>query len=288
MKPIHKHPHDKNNFPFHIVYKDKKSPQHELSDHFHEWNEIIYIHSGNGSIFIDQTFYDLKEGDMIIIPTNTIHRVTPEKTNLILSTAIFFSPALIQRAAIGDPFVYLNIFVEAKRTKNYKHTLSPKNSIKLVEYIDQLMKEDQSHHEDRENALLLWLHLILLTIHRNFQEKDTVQSKQSEHAPQWMKDALTYINQHISEELHLQSIAERASISEAHFSRVFKQLIGMNLSNYITVRRILLAKERLLNSHLKIEIIAEQCGFNSMPHFYRTFKKQTTMTPSQFRKNTGS
>lgn len=284
MKPIHKHLHDKSAFPFHMVYKDRKSPQHELPDHFHEWNEIIFIHSGHGNIFIDKTFYDLREGDIIIIPTNTIHRVTPKKSNLILSTAIFFSPTFIQHVTIGDPLTYLNIFAEAKKTNSYKYTLSPKYLIKLEEYIDELMKEEQSQHKDRENALLLWLHLILLTIHRNFQLKNTLQDKESKYVPEWLEDTLTYMNQHISEDLNLQYLAEQASVSEAHFSRVFKQLIGMNVSHYITVKRIHLAKESLTNSNLKISSIAEQCGFNSMPHFYRTFKKITSMTPAEFRK----
>ena len=285
MEPIHKHINDTNTFPFHLVYKDRKSPQHELPDHLHEWNEIIFIHSGKGSIFIDQTFYDLQEGDIIIIPTNTIHRVIPEKANLISSTAIFFSPAFIQHVAIGDPFIYLNIFDQSKKTKNYKYTLLPKFNIKFVEYIDQLMNEERSQNEDKQSALLLWLHLILLTIHRNSQQNNIIQGKQSKQGPEWMKDILTYINQHISEDLNLQFIAQYAAVSEAHFSRVFKQLIGMNVSKYITVKRILLAKELLINSDIKISTIAEQCGFNSMPHFYRTFKKQTSMTPSQLRKN---
>src|SRR5690625_4255911 len=164
MDPIRKQLIDKHSFPFHLVYKDRKSPQHELPDHLHEWNEIIFVYSGRGSIFIDQTFYDLQAGDIIIIPTNTIHRVIPEKSNLISSTAIFFSPTFIQHTSIGDPSVYLNIFGESKRTKNYKYTLSPNHLIELEVYIDQLMKEEQSQNEHKQNALQLWLQLILLMI----------------------------------------------------------------------------------------------------------------------------
>src|SRR5699024_6641287 len=120
-----------------------------------------------------------------------------EKNNLILSTAIFFSPTFIQHPAIGDPLIYLNIFAVAKKKINYKYTLSPKYLMRLEEYIDQLINEAQSQHEDREHALLLWLHLILLTIHRNSQQKSTHQGKESKHGPEWLEDALTYINQHI-------------------------------------------------------------------------------------------
>lgn len=91
MKPVRKHFNHESSFPFYLVYKDRKSPQLELPDHMHEWNEIIFVYSGKGTIFIDQTFYDIEKGDVIIIPTDTIHRVIPEKTNLISSTAIFFA-----------------------------------------------------------------------------------------------------------------------------------------------------------------------------------------------------
>lgn len=286
MKAIQKHLDDQSEFPIHMVYKDKKSPQHELPDHFHEWNEIIFIHSGHGTIFIDQTFYELKEGDIILVPTNTIHRVIPRKNHLILSTAIFFCPAYIRQISIGDSFQYLSIFTKAKRTQNYKYTLLPEYLVQLDHFFNQLMKEKQSQHEDRENGILLWLHLILLTIHRNLNQKRTHQHEQSMHEPDWIKQSLTLINQHISDDLDLQYIAETVSVSEAHLSRVFKQLIGMTVSNYIMVRRIHLAKDLLVSSNMKIATIAEQCGFNSLPHFYRTFKKETSMTPTEYRKKT--
>src|SRR5699024_11536021 len=105
------------------------------------WNEIICFYSCRGIIFILQTFYDLQAGDIIIIPTNTIHRVIPEKSNLISSTAIFFSPTFIQHTSIGDPSVYLNIFGESKKTKNYKYTLFIKNLIEFKIYFDLLINE---------------------------------------------------------------------------------------------------------------------------------------------------
>ncbi|MNC52658.1 Bifunctional transcriptional activator/DNA repair enzyme AdaA [compost metagenome] len=58
----------------------------------------------------------------------------------------------------------------------------------------------------------------------------------------------------------------------------------MNATDYISTKRIFAAKDGLLQSNDKIEQIAMACGFESMPHFYRTFKKYTDMTPAAYRK----
>src|SRR5690625_1771594 len=104
--------------------------------------------------------------------------------------------------------------------------------------------------------------------------------------PNWIKQTLTLIDEHISDDLDLQYIAETVSFYEGHFSQVFNLLVGMTVSTYIMVKRIHLAKDLLVNSNMKIATIAEQCGFNSLPHFYRTIKKETSMTPTEYRKKT--
>src|SRR5699024_7900186 len=177
-------------------------------------------------------------------------------------------PAFIQQTAVGSSLDYLNIFNDVKKSKNYKHTLSPTYLIKVEEYIDQLMKENQSQNDDKENALLLWLHLTLLTIFRNFQQSRPTQYKQHRHEPDWLRKALTLINQHISGDLHLQYIAEKVSVSEAHLSRAFKQLVGMTVSNYIIVKRIHLAKDKLINSNLKVSSIDDNFILYIIIHFY--------------------
>ncbi|MGE8081255.1 AraC family transcriptional regulator [Peribacillus loiseleuriae] len=283
MLPIRKQ-FDERSFPFHIVYKQTKGLQHELPEHTHEWLEIVIIHEGKGTFFIDQTFYDLQEDDIMIIPSNTIHRAIPDKDNYLTSTAIFFSPALINHSTFGNSFLYLEIFEEAKKGKNNKYSLQTDHHKQLIDYIDTLIKEVEMEKQDQVNALLLWLHIILLHLNRNCLPLKTVLNEQSPFRPEWIKKSLIYIDQHLETDLDLNYLSRQVAVTPAHFSRVFKQLVGINVTDYIAVKRILLAKELLLNFNEKISTIANQCGFNTMPHFYRTFKKQTSMTPSEYRK----
>jgi AraC-like DNA-binding protein/mannose-6-phosphate isomerase-like protein (cupin superfamily) len=284
LKPIRKQFESEKSFPFHMVYKQTKSLQHELPEHTHEWLEIVMIHEGSGTFFIDQTVYDLQKDDLIIIPSNTIHRAFPDKDYSLTSTAIFFSPALIHHSTFGNSFLYLKIFEESKKGKNYKYTLESNHLNQLTNYIDTLMLEVKDDNPDQVNAILLWLHVTLLHLNRNCLTWQTEVSTPSSFGPEWFKESLFFIDQHLGDNLDLTSLSSRFSVSAAHFSRVFKQLIGINVTDYIVMKRILLAKDLLSSYNEKISIVAEQCGFTSMPHFFRTFKKLTSLTPSEYRK----
>lgn len=286
MVPIRKQFDTEKLFPFHIVYKQTKSLQHELPEHTHEWLEIVVIHEGHGTFFIDQTFYDIQENDLIIIPSNTIHRAIPDKDNTLTSTAVFFSPALLNHSSFGNSFLYLKIFEESKKEKNYKYTLEPKHLSHLNDYIDTLMKEVETEGPDQSNAILLWLHITLLHLNRNCLTRQLDEAKSS-FGPEWFKESLIYIDQHLDAKIDLNFLSKRFSVSAAHFSRVFKQLIGINVTDYIAMKRIGLAKDLLSNYDEKISTVAEQSGFTSMPHFFRTFKKLVQMTPSEYRKKIG-
>ena len=90
-----------------------------------------------------------------------------------------------------------------------------------------------------------------------------------------MVDILQYINSHYKEQLTLQSVAEEFGYNKYYFSRIFNRYIGESLSNYINVVRVQnfmrLAREE---ENPQISRIAEECGFESMPTFYRAFEKQ--------------
>jgi len=73
-------------------------------------------------------------------------------------------------------------------------------------------------------------------------------------------------------------------MSYFHFSRAFKQSMGMTPTNYIAERRIERAKKLMQETNLPISEIALRSGFSSQSHFTTSFRRLAGVTPRCFRK----
>ncbi|WP_299089606.1 AraC family transcriptional regulator [uncultured Metabacillus sp.] len=225
----------------------------------------------------------MQAGDIFIIPGNTIHRAFPDQQYPITSTAIFFSPLLIHSPLLKHSFTYLKLIDLCKKHKTYRYSLDLTVLQEIEEYIDKMKDEDHQANHDSQELIIHWLHIILVYLNRNcLIDRESVKNPQFE--PEWIRTTLQYIDQNLNNKLELDFLANHAAVSPSHLSRVFKQLIGISVTDYITTKRIIKVKELLWNTKDKVNVIAEQCGFQSMPYFYRTFKKHTGLTPKEYRK----
>jgi AraC family transcriptional regulator len=94
-----------------------------------------------------------------------------------------------------------------------------------------------------------------------------------------------YIQAHLDQDVKLADLAAVAGISQFHFSRLFKQSMGVTPHQYLLQQRVEQAKYLLKNSKFAIAEIALQCGFNSQSHLGKSFREITGITPSNYRKN---
>ncbi len=284
MKPVRKNFDFEAAFPFSFVYKDTKTSQRELPDHLHDWYELVYVHQGKGTFFIDQAFFEMCEGDLFIIPGNTVHRTFPDLDDPVTSTAIFFSPYLVHQASLDDPFTYLHSFEQARKYKKYKCEKPQMDRLDTELHLDQMYEELNARKLGYRQAVLLKFQQILLLLARTFIPTDHLPLTDSPVRPLWMKEILVYINENLSNsEISLSVLSKKAAVTPAHFCRVFKQLTGMNVTEYVNLKKIVHAKELLLVMNHNVSTIASTCGFESPSHFHRLFKKIVGMTPSAYR-----
>lgn len=92
-----------------------------------------------------------------------------------------------------------------------------------------------------------------------------------------------YIHQHLPDDISLSKIADTVHFNPSYLSRLFKQEIGMNISEYIYSVKLDKAKKQLIESEIRVNDLAASLGFQYAPHFTRFFKRTIGLSPKEYR-----
>ena len=108
-----------------------------------------------------------------------------------------------------------------------------------------------------------------------------VQEQTSE--PPFIARAKQFISDNQNEEISLNLVAKTVNMSSFYFCKKFKQVTGINFTEYITRVRIEKSRNLLLNPNLRVSEIAYKVGFQSLTHFNRMFKRVLGSSPTDYR-----
>jgi len=112
-----------------------------------------------------------------------------------------------------------------------------------------------------------------------------VSEKRSPRNKRIVDEAMRYIEQRYQDTgLNLSMIADRAGVSSAYLSKMFREVMGKPITQYISEFRLEQARMLLMvEDGLKINAIAEGCGFNDYPYFSKIFKKYYGVSPLEYK-----
>ena len=99
----------------------------------------------------------------------------------------------------------------------------------------------------------------------------------------FLKNVKNFVRENLKEPLSLTYISQQLHYNPSYISRLFKQLSGSNLSEYILEEKIRYARKRLEESEDTVAMIAREIGFESSQYFSVVFRKQTGMSPGEYR-----
>ena len=144
---------------------------------------------------------------------------------------------------------------------------NPQSCITCFENLKKHLIEDQPHFE-----AFSWFYKLL----QNISFKHTPKTSFATRAMKYIEKNLSY------SDLTNASIADFLGISEVYLRKQFSSLFNTSPKQYIIDMRIQKAKQLLTDTPCSVTDIAEQCGFSSLYHFCRVFKKRTGITPTQY------
>lgn len=160
---------------------------------------------------------------------------------------------------------------EAIRLGVINYLLKPLSKQKLIEAVEKALEAEASM--ERIDHLEKVADKKLLTIEAS-----------GGHSNSAIKDALAYVNNHLNKPITLKEVAEAVHLNASYLSVLFKEQTRVTFSEYLTRKRLQMAKNLLLTTDAPIEEIAQEAGYQTAKYFIKIFKDYEGITPSKYRK----
>jgi AraC family transcriptional regulator len=103
-------------------------------------------------------------------------------------------------------------------------------------------------------------------------------------APWRIRRLLAFVEEHLSQSIHVADLSGAVGLSVPHFARAFGLSFGKPPHLYVIQRRLDRARQLMLTSDMALSELAVACGFNDQPHFCRLFRRHTGRTPAAWRR----
>lgn len=250
--------------------------------HSHIRFEISKVLSGNGVYHIHEKHVPMKEGDFFVFSSNEPHCITSVGADGLKLLNLHFEP----RYLWGKEFDSLS---EENIGLCFSHCASFQNRIQgsseqLCPIMDLIHNELSSNAPEGSLAVKSYLNLLLIRLIRKHGYAPAKNALSHDRTVP-VRKVISYIDEHLSENLSLTQLSSIAGMSPNYFSTLFYSVSGIRLWDYINSRRIDAAIRLLIKEEQNILDIAAQCGFNSTANFNKIFKKFTGMTPTEYRKS---
>lgn len=260
---------------FQIQLDEGSEPDHE-GTHTHPYHEIIYCRSNCGAEFqLLNTRYHLQRGDIIMVPPETPH-------------------AWLTRSRVGEPYMGYRLCMDPEHITLVKNTLPDfhiPNDVRfsffrtqgtiweqLGEIFRNLYEETHFKATGWEAASFACSIYLLIQLARAISTHPSA-SIQSEKAD-LVDVVISYINANLGEKLTLEHIAQKFWVSPSTITHLFNKKLGISFYKYVTGQRLAEAKN-LISEGMPMEKIAVRVGFGDYSAFYRAFKKEFGISPSQ-------
>jgi AraC-like DNA-binding protein len=246
-----------------------------VSSHVHNCYEIIHLINFSGNYSVEGHVYEFNNDDILITNPSELHRAMLPPNTLYKSHQLLLSEAFLAEFVLDDYNPFKGLKYRELGCQNKIHS-----SIVKQYNLDDLFNQIAWYHDNvlpESRAMIKALCLQLLTHVNNIV---TIEPNKKE-SHNIIQDILVYINANLIERISLKSLEERFNISRYYISRLFKQQTGYTFVEYITIKRIHLAKELMLNGMYASEAALE-AGFGDYSNFYRSFKHAAGMSPYDY------
>lgn len=251
--------------------------------HFHPEFEIYYMFNGERYYFIENKTYQIRKGSLVLIDSMHIHKTSVMGKN-------FHDRFLIELNAEPFSTFFQNISGISLAEFFFKYScvleLDEQAQAWIERRFNDIMEEAEKKHDNYSIFIMMKITEILLYVHRSYSERLIPHNLSMSDKPKhkMINEIATFITQGEVRVRTLDEVCNRFFISKSYLCRVFKEVTGFTVQDYIHIHSVKKAQQLLEQNEMSVAVISECLGYNSVTYFERVFKKYTETTPLKYRK----
>ena len=236
--------------------------------HAHTCTELFFCVHGVGQFVFGSTTHQVGNDDLILVNANVKHTERSLATNPL---------EYIVLGIEGIDFLFKN------NTKPYMIYNLREMRSEILFYLREIMREADEKRSGYKTICQYLMQVLLIKLTRNqkLEINTTVKTLGS-------RDCVVvhrYIDQHFSENLSLDVLAQLTHVNKYHLAHTFSKDYGVTPIQYLLQRRLRESEYMLSNTDHPLAMIANWVGFSSPSYFAQTFRKAYGISPTQYRKN---
>ena len=238
-------------------------------NHSHDFIEITYIKSGIALQQINDTYVEIKKGDIFVIATDAVHSIKPISQN--------------------DEFSLTNVIINKSYFPegiNIKPEMIFKSKVLDYEKQINIIREEFKKNSDDEQILLMLIQNLIncFKIETLWNlENTTNKRKKHLYMDDYINLAINYIKEHYNEQIEVKDIADAVGIYPNYLQKIFKKKHETSVMKYLQHYRIGKSCQYLIETNLSVEEIVTMVGINDVKNYYVYFKRYFNTTPKKFR-----
>ncbi|MBD2846491.1 helix-turn-helix transcriptional regulator [Paenibacillus sp. IB182496] len=250
--------------------------------HWHRHFELLRFVTGEARIECNSKPCHVRAGDIVAINSNDLHHGVCLSEDLRYEVLIVDLELLQSRSLDAAQTKYLAPV--AHNQILFRNHIAADEA--LHETVTALARELQDRPYGYELSVKSLLYRLFAQLLRGYVATwlTESQSRQRLRNLERFAPVFGHIEAHYADTISIETLAGLAGLSRYHFSRLFKELTGRTVSDYITRTRLLEADHLLRNSDLSITEIALATGFGDLSYFSRAYKRYNHAAPSDIRR----
>jgi len=248
--------------------------------HWHLPLEIIMPVANRYGIRCDKVFYDLREGDILLVQPGVLHEcVAPDFGRRYFCQISIPAQLISKKTQVAISRVLPPTMLITPELNRELHN-------KMRDLIFQIYAKDSGDSLltdfTKYMRILQMIHMAYSYFEKNTAQRNAGRTHKMKAIAQ-LQRACVYISECYAEEITLDDVARKAGFSKYHFTRLFREYTGMTFYHYVNTVRMSTAQTMLTDPQNSITSIAFAVGYSSMSSFIRMFKGFYGFTPSAYR-----